>query len=293
MSQPQGDYLQGDAGLEQVKRGGMSEGMRRDPAFRECRTGPRSKTHRARQSETHADAGEGLTGAIGEKRLAWLKLMCPAPLLNEAACLWPNWHRAQLSALAMEVNDLPVGIGHLQLGDLRYPGARIVHQSEQNPISSVAPSRVIAGGEDGSNFLAGKESDERLDASFEGDGEKALPEADVIRSGFGEDKMDEAANRRQPRIARSDRVVTPSLQIVEKGEHQIGGERLERELVNRTPEAVGEKPQQQTEGISICGDGLRTDTPLSDQVVGEESLNERGELGWVHGLIRSGHAKNA
>lgn len=244
MTQPQGNYLQGDAGLEQVKRGGMSEGMRRDPAFRECRTGPRSEAYRARQSETHADAGEWLTGAIGEKRLAWLKLMCPTPLLNEAACLRPNRHRAQLSALAMEVNDLTVGIGNLQLGDLRYPGASIVHQSEQYSIPPVAPSRVIAGGEDGRDFLAGKESDERLDASFEGDGEEALSEFEVIRSGLGEDKMHKAANRRQPRIARSDLVVTPSFQIVEKGQHQIGGERCEREFVNRTPEAVGEKPQQ-------------------------------------------------
>lgn len=190
----------------------------------------------------------------------------------------PKRHRACLATFSKEVDDLAVRMRDLQLNDLRDPRAGVIHQGEKNSIALVAPRRVVTDGEDGGDLFAGEEADERLDAAFERDGKEALSNGEVIRSGLGEDKMNEAANRRQPRIAGAHRVFALGFAMIEKSEHHLGGERGQRELINRAPEVVGEKSQEQAEGIAISGDGLRTDIALSDQVVREESLNERGEL---------------
>lgn len=187
------------------------------------------------------------------------------------------------------MDDIAVGVGHAQLCELRNASAGIVHQSEENTVALIAPRRIITGIEDSSDLLPCEKTDERPGATLEGDGQKALAKSKVIGSSFGEDKMNKAFDRSQSCVARSNRIVALGFKMVEKRENDIRSERGERELISWTLEVVGEKPQHQSEGISVGGDGLRTHASLCNQMVGKESLDERGELVRVHGRIEGGN----
>jgi hypothetical protein len=261
--------------LEQVKSGGVPECVRRNSAFAERRTVPRGEAHGASEPEVYADSGERVPVAVGEERLVRLELMGSAPLLDKPASLRPKRHRPIFSSLAVQVDQLAVGIGDAQLQNLRDPCAGIVHEREKRPVALAAPSRVVASGEDGGHFLAGHEADERLGAAFEWDGEKPLAEREMIGSGVGENKVNEAANRSQSRVARSDRIAALGLEMLEKGAHGLGREGVKSQFINWAAQVIGDESKEQTEGISVSGDGLRADVALVDQVVRKIPLNER------------------
>jgi hypothetical protein len=221
--------------------------------------------------------------AVGEKRLIRPELMRPAPLLKKSASLRPKRDLPFLASLSVQANHLALGIAGAKLGDLRHPGAGIVHQRKQNPIALAAPGCVVAGGEDGGDLLAGHEADDRLGAVLEGDREEALTDSNVIGSGDRQNETHEAPDGSQPCVAGSNGVVALGFQMIEKSEHRFGRQHGEGKLINGAVMVVGEILQQQPEGIAVSGDGLRADIALGDQVVGEIPLDQGREWDRSHG----------
>ena len=97
----------------------------------------------------------------------------------------------------------------------------------------------------------------------------------MIGSGVGENEVNEAANRSQARVARSDRIAPLGLEMLEKSEHGLGREGVKSQFINGAAQVIGDKSKEQTEGIAVSGDSLRADVALVDQVVGKIPLNER------------------
>ena len=273
MPQPEGNDFQGYASLEQMKSSGVPERMWRNPALPKRRASLRSYTHGTGEAKLHAGASQGSAMAIAEKRLIALVLMGPAPLLKELASLRPQRNLSFLAALAVQANNLALGIGHAKLGDLGNTSAGVVHEGEDNPVSLAAPRRVVAGREDRGDFLTGHESDGRFGAAFERNREEPLTKLELVRPSNGEDEMREATNGCEASVARSNRVVAMSFEVIEKCEDRLWGQRGEDETVNWAMVVLGEKVQEQPEGIAVGGDSLWTDVALSDQVLGEIPLH--------------------
>jgi len=244
MPQPKGYYLQSDSSLDQVKGGGVPESVGR---YRACAEGGavfRGDVHRPHESEFDSDPSEWSASPIGKQRLVRFKLMRPAPLLNESTGLWPEGNLSVLAPFAVEAYDLAIGVAGLKLNDLRNPGAGIIHEREQHPVAAATPSRVVERGENGGDLSSRHEPDCRLGATFKGNRLEALAKDEVIGPSFCENEVDETADRCQPCITGRDRIAPLGLEVVEKGEHGLGREAAEVELVNAAMVVIGKKPKQ-------------------------------------------------
>ncbi len=92
-------------------------------------------------------------------------------------------------------------------------------------------------------------------------------------------KLQERSQRRQARIAAAHRIVPRLLQMIEKAEDQLRVEIGQGEDGRCLADLGFGEPQQQTEGVPVCGDGTRTDGSVLSQMFDEKPLKQRWEGG--------------
>src|SRR6266478_7214367 len=114
----------------------------------------------------------------------------------------------------------------------------------------------------------------------------ALPISLAVQrvGGLGERYVaEEGVERREASVATASGVAALALEVVEELTEEGSVEIREHEVGRGTAEARGGEPQEQAEGGAVRSDGVRARLPLPEQAVGEEGLQERGEVGGGHG----------
>src|SRR5271154_2280375 len=87
--------------------------------------------------------------------------------------------------------------------------------------------------------------------------------------------MEKGSDRGQAGVACPDRVLPLRFKLIQKGEHKVSIEVLDRQCAWLTPRAPGGEENQQTQGVAVTADGRVACVPLSGQPVAEERLQKR------------------
>jgi hypothetical protein len=87
--------------------------------------------------------------------------------------------------------------------------------------------------------------------------------------------LEEGANGGQAKVATAAAIVSMFLQLIEKGSDERGIEIFQGELAWHFFQLSLCEEQEQTEGITVGSDGMRTGMALSHQAICEEGLEKR------------------
>jgi len=99
--------------------------------------------------------------------------------------------------------------------------------------------------------------------------------------------VEEGPNGGPPQIARLSRVRTLLFEIVQEVPDQFRVEVTEVELGGRTSSLLCGKLQEQTKGVPIGGQRVRTDLTLEQQARREKSLQQAREISGMQRLLLS------
>ncbi len=92
--------------------------------------------------------------------------------------------------------------------------------------------------------------------------------------------MGEGSDRGEPGVAGANNIAADALKVIQEGENIVGAKLLEGQLVDGLFVTLGEKAEENPEGIAVGGDGPGADVALGAEVVGEESFDENGKTVW-------------
>ncbi len=114
------------------------------------------------------------------------------------------------------------------------------------------------------------------------DGQHALNERGVLRVAHG-GVTEKRAHGSEPGVAGAWRVVTVGLEVVEEGRDDRCLQVLQVQRIRCPARLRLHEAEQQPERVTVGGHGARTRLALTDQAVGEEGLQRRGERahGWA------------
>ena len=98
------------------------------------------------------------------------------------------------------------------------------------------------------------------------------------RSGTRSDNhAEERADGGEPVVARSHRAAAVAFEVVEKRQHRVGVQRCKWQRRRFGAGLPLHEPQQQAEGVTVAGDGLRAGALVGEQVLGKERLQVRAD----------------
>ena len=277
VAEPEGDDLEGDAGVEQVHGGRMSPDVRGDLTAVEGRTGLFGLANGQIETESNALAGQGDAMAIGEEGLVGLKAVGLDEAPKSAGHLRLERDGAFLASFSVEGNKAALYSGGVEVEDLGNTGAGLVKEAEKQVVALAEARGKIDGIQDGGDLAPVHEPDNGLDRALARDGHDAPRGRQPMRGRLTDGKAGEGSQRRQAGVAGSCRVVARALQMVEKGEDRIGIQVFELELVDGFAAMFGQESQQQPESVSVGADGVDAEVALSAEVVAEKAFDKGGK----------------
>jgi hypothetical protein len=83
-------------------------------------------------------------------------------------------------------------------------------------------------------------------------------------------------------VPTADAVTAFMLKIVKERTHQFGVQVLQVQVAGLAAMVFGSKFEQQSEGVSITGDGVRAGSQLPQQSIGKEPLQMSGQIRGTH-----------
>ena len=172
-----------------------------------------------------------------------------------------------------------------QIGDpdgdqFRDPEASGVGQMQHRPIPPATGGCRIRGVEQSPDFRALKMGDGPLIVPFHRHGIHLHGKVETSRQAIFE-IVEEGLDRRQPDIARADRVAAIGFQMVEEAEQEIGGQMLDRDRARPDSETSGGKAEEQDEAVGVaCDRVLAGIAPLRQMLA-----QERAEMGVVSRIV--------
>ena len=182
-------------------------------------------------------------------------------------------------AVTTEVGSSPeVNVSAAQPGELgdSQPGLDGDHQ--QGVIAPADPAVAVGSGEQGVDLFGFEEGDVGALGAFGGDGEHPSDQRGVFGV-FQRRVSVEGVDGRQAGVAGSDAVVTVSFEMVQEGPDERGVEIVEVEIARRPSGSLRGETEQQTERVSVGGDGVAAGSFLVDESLGEEAFQGGGERG--------------
>jgi hypothetical protein len=145
-------------------------------------------------------------------------------------------------------------------------------------VAAAEPGRAIGCGQQRVDLVGGEETDDGPVASL---GRDRQHPADVVGV-FGcvqRRVTEQRSNRGQASVAGGGAVGAFGFQVVQERGDQRGVEVREVETARGGSRCAGGELQQQPPGVAVGGDRVGTGAALPDQLVGEESLQDRGQRG--------------
>ena len=111
-----------------------------------------------------------------------------------------------------------------------------------------------------------------------GDGEDAAALVGVGRL-LERDVVEEGMDRRQACVPAPGAVTAFLLEVIEEVADEGCVQILEGQLRRGLPQSLCGEPQEQAKGVAVSGDGVRAGPALPQEAVGEEGLDQTGEVG--------------
>ena len=172
-------------------------------------------------------------------------------------------------------------------GQLGNPQARLDGDEEQRAVAPSDPGGGVGAVEEGLDLLLDEELHDPALKALARDGEHALTVQSVGRVGE-RDVAEERVECREARVSAAGAIAALAFKVVEELAQERGVEIRKHEARRGAAEGRCGKAQEKAEGISIGGHGVSARAALLDQAVGEEGLQERGEIAGGHGALRRG-----
>jgi hypothetical protein len=162
-------------------------------------------------------------------------------------------------------------VGARERDELGDPQPGLNREREYRVVASAGPGALIAGGQQRVDLGLGQVGQQVLGGPFVRDREDPLDVVGVlgvVQREVGEPRVD----RREPVVARLDRVAGVALEVVEERGDQRRVEPRDVQLAGRRGGAFGGAAQQQLEGVAVGGDRVRACLALGEEPVGGERL---------------------
>ena len=125
---------------------------------------------------------------------------------------------------------------------------------------------------------------------FWGDGEDPLDELGVRRLPQG-GEAEQGVHCHQAGVASAHAVVTFVLEVIEEGADERSVEIDQVELAGCLAGALRGEAEQESERVPVGGDGVGAHSPLGDEALAEERLEQRGEA--AHGSTPSRRSRRS
>jgi hypothetical protein len=152
---------------------------------------------------------------------------------------------------------------------------------QQQLISSPKPCRGIGRVEKRAGFLTGQELHGAALKPLEGHRQHLLAmsrKSRLVKANVRKESVDGA----QTIVATAAAVAAILLKMLEERTHQFGVQVLQVQVAGLAAMVFGSKFEQQSEGVSITGDGVRAGSQLPQQSIGKEPLQMSGQIRGTH-----------
>jgi hypothetical protein len=165
-----------------------------------------------------------------------------------------------------------------QPDQLRDPQARLHGNEEECPVPPTCPRRLIGCCHEGLDLGPCKELDLRAVVALLWYRQNALSQgahARLMESNIAEERMKGS----QAGISAAGAIAALFFEMVEEGADERSIQILEVKHRGRFLQTLPGKCEEQTEGVPVTGNGVRACLPLAHEAVGEECLEQGGEVG--------------
>jgi len=171
-----------------------------------------------------------------------------------------NGRGAKLDVAAVDANDL------------RYAGAAVVEGEEQGVIAPPCAVSPVGRGEDGLDLGSSEIGNEPSIGPLDRNGQDTCDLGDRLWCSEG-NEAEEGSDGGQAGVSGTSGIGALLFQVIEKREDSVGADIGENQTSRLQP-AVAEESQQQSEAVSIGGDGLGADALVRGEMLDEEGLEE-------------------
>ncbi len=164
-----------------------------------------------------------------------------------------------------------------ELGEFGHAQAGAQRDQQQGVVPATGPGAPVGDGKERVAFGVGQPGDDRGAGAARLDGQHPLDDSCVVRCPQG-GVAEQRADRGQPGVAGPRAVAAAGLEPAQERSDQIGVELADVQPPRRgTGRLLGEA-QEQAEGVAIGADRMLAGVLLGDHPVGEEALQNRGEI---------------
>src|ERR1700687_5741600 len=258
-------YLQGVASLLRERRASLAR-----------------RQHMLAQDVADAPPRQGLAAQVDEDRTRrpWIDVAFLEERPQEGCRLRPQRQEPLLLSLAPDADlerriQLEVTGTHAQ--ELGHTCAGLVPEAQQGVVAAAGGGRAIHRLEERCQLIALEVVDFRAWRVFERDPKDPLTLGEARRISRP-DESEEDVQSREPNIARGDRVLALTLEVVEEGEHDLRGEISESEIRNGFSAVLADEREEQLEPVAVAHRGVGTDLPLGAKVIVKEGMEVSAEL---------------
>ena len=165
-----------------------------------------------------------------------------------------------------------------QADEFGHPQPRLDRHQQQGPVPAADPGRPVRRRQQRVDLLRREVFDQPPLVALAGDGQDAAALVGVGRL-LERDVLEEGMDRRQACVAAPGAVAAFLLEVIEEVADEGRVQILEGQLRRGLPQSLFGEPQEQAEGVPVSGDGVRAGPALPQETVGEERLDQTGEVG--------------
>lgn len=234
------------------------------------------------------EVGNGVSAEVGptsagEQRIVGLPVAFSEPFSEDSDHSGRDRDCSLFASFAVGDVDVSTGPIELNIGDGERccfcdPEPGLGHDGEDGVVASPAPGVGVGGGEQCFGFGSGEERDGGPVGPFLGDCEGALDRLGVFGVLVGRVFV-ERSDRGEAGVAGGGAVVPFGFEVVEKPSDEGGVKLTDIKIGWVGVGVVGGVGDEEPEGVSVGGDGVRAGGSLFDEPVTEERLKGRSECG--------------
>ncbi len=232
-------------------------------------------------SRSNGVAGEPAAGLGGEQRANGVGAELGEPGPHDLDGLGGERGGPVLAALAVAADvragpEVDVLAG--QAGEFRYPQPGLDVEQEQGVIAAAVPGPAAGGGDQGVGLLGGQVADDRPLAPPRRDRQDLADHGGVLRSPGG-GVLEQGVDCGQAGVAGGASVPPLLFEVLQELPDERGVQVGEAEGAGRLAGLALGEGEQEPAGVTVGGDRVRAGLLLPGQPVGEEALQDEGQVG--------------